>query len=464
MSNWLPDLAKFPGPRYLALVNAIGNAITEGSLHPGSRLPPRRELAYRLGLSVNTIGSAYMEAERRGWVAGEVGRGTYVLTSKAEPDARYFTESRPTDVIDLSVCHPCVDPEQVAPVCGALERMTQGPDFSWMLSCLPVIGLDAHRLAGAEWLSRIGVPAAHDERIILTNGCSHGLLVVLATLAEPGSVIVTEALADHGLISLANVLHLELRGLAIDEFGIRPDAFEAACRAGTVRALVTTPTLSNPTCALMPEDRRRAIAATARRYGVAIVEDDVFRPLVTDCPPPLVSFAPELGYYLTSLTKAALSGLRTGYLLAPEHMVTRLVARVRATSWTACPAPAQIATHMIRDGSLDSLIDIHRKEISARQAIADRFLEIYGHRRHSQGLNVWLPLPAHWRGNDFVAQARHMGVAVISAEPFSVGRQAAPHAVRISIGAAADRRQLEKGLRQLSEILSMRSEPAPLNL
>ncbi|HSK39492.1 MAG TPA: aminotransferase class I/II-fold pyridoxal phosphate-dependent enzyme, partial [Arenibaculum sp.] len=193
-------------------------------------------------------------------------------------------------------------------------------------------------------------------------------------------------------------------------------------------------------------------------------ENDVFRPLVTDCPPPLTSFAPELGYYLTSLTKAALSGLRTGYLLAPEHMVTRLVARVRATSWMACPAPAQIATHLIRDGSLDALIETHRTEISRRQTIVDRFLDGYGHHRHPQGLNVWLPLPAHWRGNDFVAQARQMGVAVTSAEPFSVGRQAPPHAVRISIGAAADRRQLEKGLRQIREILSMRSEPALLNL
>ncbi|HSK40346.1 MAG TPA: GntR family transcriptional regulator, partial [Arenibaculum sp.] len=242
MSNWLPDIGKFPGPRYLALVNAIGNAIAEGSLSPGSRLPPRRELAYRLGLSVNTVGSAYLEAERRGWVVGEVGRGTYVLATKVEPDAGYFMESRPSDVIDLSICRPCVDPEQVAPVCGALERMAQGPDFSWLLSCRPVIGLDIHRRAGAEWLNRIGVPAGH-ERIILTNGCSHGLLVVLATLTEPGNAVLTEALADHGLISLANVLHLELRGLAADEYGILPDAFEAGCRAGNVKVLVTTPTL-----------------------------------------------------------------------------------------------------------------------------------------------------------------------------------------------------------------------------
>ena len=49
-----------------------------GSLPPGSRLPTHRDLADRLGISIHTVSQAYAEAERRGLVAGEVGRGTFV--------------------------------------------------------------------------------------------------------------------------------------------------------------------------------------------------------------------------------------------------------------------------------------------------------------------------------------------------------------------------------------------------
>ena len=42
------------------------------------RLPTHRDLAYRLGVTVGTISRAYSEAERRGLIGGEVGRGTFV--------------------------------------------------------------------------------------------------------------------------------------------------------------------------------------------------------------------------------------------------------------------------------------------------------------------------------------------------------------------------------------------------
>ena len=68
-----------------------------------------------------------------------------------------------------------------------------------------------------------------------------------------------------------------------------PDAFEAACRNGAIKALYTMPTLHNPTTAIMPEDRRRAIAEIAGCHGVAIVEDDVYGFLLDTPPPPIAS-------------------------------------------------------------------------------------------------------------------------------------------------------------------------------
>ena len=38
MTNWTPDLDVRPGPRYLAIAVALGEAIARGELRPGDRL------------------------------------------------------------------------------------------------------------------------------------------------------------------------------------------------------------------------------------------------------------------------------------------------------------------------------------------------------------------------------------------------------------------------------------------
>src|SRR5689334_15595933 len=77
-AEWIPVLPDTSGPRYLAFVQALEKDIDSGDLKPGTRLLPQRDMASQLGLSVGTISKAYAEAESRGLISGEVGRGTFV--------------------------------------------------------------------------------------------------------------------------------------------------------------------------------------------------------------------------------------------------------------------------------------------------------------------------------------------------------------------------------------------------
>src|SRR6478736_74882 len=86
MTDWVPDLEPILGPRYLAFVFALDADITAGRVKPGMRLLPQRDMAQRLGLSVGTVSKAYAEAEQRGLISGEVGRGTFV--QRRRPDQR----------------------------------------------------------------------------------------------------------------------------------------------------------------------------------------------------------------------------------------------------------------------------------------------------------------------------------------------------------------------------------------
>src|SRR5262245_38578284 len=75
---WQPTLPRGAGPLYRAVAGAMARAIGDGVLSAGSRLPPQRDLARSLGVTVMTITRAYGEAARRGLIEATVGRGSFV--------------------------------------------------------------------------------------------------------------------------------------------------------------------------------------------------------------------------------------------------------------------------------------------------------------------------------------------------------------------------------------------------
>jgi DNA-binding transcriptional MocR family regulator len=285
------------------------------------------------------------------------------------------------------------------------------------------------------------------------------MVVLFSTLARPGDVILTEAQTDPGMKDLANLLQLRLQGIPMDDEGIRPEALEAACRSGDARILFLIPTLHNPTTNVMPPERRKAIARLVRAHDLFLVEDDVYGLLPEDRPEPISRALPDRGFYFTSLSKTIAPGLRLGYLAAPRAMGARLASGIRATLWMTAPLLAEIATLWINDGTADRILVQVRRETAARQEMAARILAPFAFRAHRCGYHLWLELPEPWRSEQFVAHARRRGVAVTSPEAFVAGRSPAPHAVRVCLGAAADRARLEQGLTLLKSLLESSPDP-----
>jgi DNA-binding transcriptional MocR family regulator len=271
--------------------------------------------------------------------------------------------------------------------------------------------------------------------------------------------VLSEALTEHGLIGLAEILHFRLEGLPFDDDGLLPGPLDAACAAGGAKALCITPCQANPTVTTMSSERRREVATIARRHGVPVVENDVYGMLPRRAPPPFWTFLPEQTYHLTSLTKCLMSGLRTGYLVAPERAIPALVRSIRASSWMATPLVAEIAARWIDDGTADELVAWQRNELGLRHRTAERLLAGLDFRHHPHSLHLWLTLPEAWRSEELVSEARLRGVAITPAAPFAVNRDVTENAVRISLGGAATAAGIERGLGRLVEILQHHGEP-----
>lgn len=442
--GWLPDLSGRNRVKYLALVEAIADAVAAGDLKPGDRLPAHRDLAWRLGVNTSTITQAYREAARRHLVVGEVGRGTYVLADSAE--ATLFALKAPeqgeaVDVIDLSTNVPAADPEDTA-LADSMTALLRTGETAVLAGYHPPALLRRAAAAGSRWLAERGLPARASD-VIPCAGAQQGLLAVLLALAGPGETVLVEALTFPGMKALARQLRLKLHPLPMDDEGITPEGLEAACRLTAARVAVLVPVLQNPTAATMGAERRAAVADVVRRHGVTVVEDDVYGGLTET--PPLAALLPEAGIVVTGLAKVAAPGLRFGCIAGPSRLLKPVKAEVHATSWPSAPLTLALACRWIEDGTALRRAAWQRAEVEARCRLAERVLG----RNLPRSPHQWVSVSSN--AATAAEQARAAGVEVVPAGVFAVGREV-PAAVRVSLTAARTRRDLVRGLERLAAI------------
>lgn len=435
---------------YTQIVDAIAAAVQRGTLRPGQRLPSQRDLARHLGIALGTVSRAYAEAARRGLISGNVGRGTFV--SSAPLPAVVSPASTRDEVIDLAMNRPSFRGCSSA-FADTLGRISRRNDLSYLLSHQPAAGRLEHRAAGAALIGATGL-AAEPERVIVVNGVQHGLAVVLGALSRPGDLVVTEGINYAGIRLAARIYDLRLVGLPGDSEGLLPEALEEVCRRERPRFLFCTPTMQNPTSATMGAGRRQAIADIVARHNLILIEDDIFG-LMPEAPHlPISALIPERSYYLTGTSKCLSAGIRLGYIMAPPGAGDELIMTAQATNWMASPLMAAIVTEWLNEGEIERIIDANRAEARQRQAVAADRLAGFGYQSHPVGFHLWLQLPDPWRQAEFVMQARSRNIVIPSSEIFAIGRTEIPHAVRISLGAAADLETLRAGLERLTLMIA----------
>jgi DNA-binding transcriptional MocR family regulator len=446
MTIWVPDLSKSNLPSYLSIVEAIGDAIRLGQLRPGDTLPTHRLMADLLGLNVSTITRAYREAAKRRLVGGEVGRGTFVLGVASEA-ALFALQHRPEGgVIDLSLNIPPVAARDLD-LTEALGRLGPGEAARLLHYPSPQDTL-VHQQAAAGWLRRRLVPAG-PEGLVVCAGAQHAMTTAISLFPEREE-IACEALVYPGLKAAARHLQRRLHPMPLDPEGLRPDGFEAACRAG-LRLAVVSPTLHNPTTATMGLERRRQIVAIARKWDVILVEEDVYGLLPEHAPVPLAALAPERVVYLTGLSKTVAPGLRIGYLVMPPGLCERVREVEHRTTWYVSALTLALATRWFDDGTAWRRLLHQRRELAARHRLCRKLLGGFQWRGEPHCPHVWLTGPAGGSA-EFARRALAAGVVVVPSSVFAAGRGAVADGVRISMGAAADRPTLAEALARLAAL------------
>jgi DNA-binding transcriptional MocR family regulator len=357
-----------------------------------------------------------------------------------------------SDWIDLTINRPPSEGcnREVRDTFAALARQS---DLLALLGNQPSAGRLEHRAAAADWIKTTGF-VVQPEQVVICNGVQHGLAVTFGALSKPGDLVLTEELNYPGVRLLEKIYHLRLQGLPMDEQGIRPDMLEQACRTERARFLLCTPTVHNPTAAVMPAERRQKIADIAQRNGLVIVENDIYGFLPSQPILPISALVPETSFYITGTSKCLATGVRIGYVVVPSAALNDVITMVQATTWIAPSLMAEVVSQWIETRCTRKIIDWHRQEIAARQAIARKALSNYSFTSSPVSYHLWLQLPESWQGWDFASEALKRRVLITSGAAFTVGHTQPPNAVRIGLGGDCTRADIDMGLKILADTLS----------
>jgi DNA-binding transcriptional MocR family regulator len=433
MESWLPEKDALKRPRYRSLMEAIEKAIDDGMLQPGDRLPTHRELSYQLGLSVQTVSRAYTRLVEAGHIVGEVGRGSFVRSATDDKVLPFPALRAGGRTLDLALLKPIVTDLHEDAMRRTLRHVAQDLPDEILSSFRASTIANRHVETFDDWLLQCGVTRSGRD-VIPTNGNTSAMTVALMSVAHSGDLIVTETMGHHTLPALCRSLGLRLRGVAMDSQGILPDALDQFCRSEPVKALFVMP-ITGPTSCFMGEERRRDIAALARRHDFAIIENDGWGPLVASpTPAPFAALAPERSYYFSSLTKCLLPGLRVGFLVAPQAATATARERHMVTSWVVTPMMHEIAARWIADGTAKTLLGWQQAALRSRGKLAQTILAEHDVRISPAGLQAWMPCPDIGSEARLVERAREAGILVAPGSTFSIGPLPSRPGVRISLG------------------------------
>lgn len=456
-TKWQPDLSQFPGPKYLALLRALREAIRAGHLPPGAQLPTVRDLAWGIHVTPGTVSRAYQMATQEGLLAATVGRGTFVAARapRLGPTQALFADrdtSAEPGLVDLrSPQLPEVG--QGAAFAEALERLAARRTAHWL--DYPSQRAEAPlRAALCGFLSDRYLGPFAPEDIALTHGGQNALLtVMLCCLRGDRPVVLTEELAYPGIRHAARLARAEVVGVELDEQGLSPAALEAACRRHGAQVLVITPEAQNPTATRMPAARRAEIGEIARRYDLQIIEDDCYSIAESNLPS-LRAIAPERTWYVGSLSKSISAALRFGYVVCPAGMGEAGRLTAQHVSFALALPVSDLVLDLMQSGAAARLRAGVQAAFGERLQVLVNTLGAFDLRWQPGLPFVWLRLPSGWRASTFARMAEADGILLRQADEYALIHGRAPHGVRIAIAGDVPRPSHDAALAKLARLLT----------
>jgi len=460
------------------IYDRLRQAMLDGLLRAGQRLPSTRTLAKDLGVSRLPVLAAYEQLLHERYLEARTGSGTFVRAVLPDESLRVTPGSAPParrPGARRAAPPPPRDEGGLRPFRTSLPALDRFPHALWARTVsrhahrlAPMhmaygdpAGLGALRSAIAEHLRSARAVRCEAEQVLIVSGSQAALRLCATVLVGRGDRVAIEEPGYPGARAALTVEGAEVVPIPVDGEGIDVDALWAA--GDRVRAVYVTPSHQYPLGVSMSAARRLALLDWAARHDAWVLEDDfdseyryVSRPLGA------LQGMDARGrvIYVGTFSKVLFPALRVGYLVVPPALWEAFVAAREALD-VFSPTLYQLAlADFIRDGDFARHLRRMRAVYLDRRnallaGLAEHCGDVLTVHNADAGLHVATLLPDGVDDTEVVAR---MAAARLTAIPLSSCYAAEPRRAGLLLGfGGSDEATLTAATRTLGELLRTRA-------
>lgn len=472
----------------LQIRHLIVQAIDDGRLPLGMRMPSSRELAMHLKVSRNTVVIAYEQLVDQNFLVSRERSGYFVSGLPKHVNARHLASAPVEDDSDrwsarfahrVSSYRNIVKPLdwQSYPYAFIFGQFDPGmfPTNDWRESARAALSvgeinnwardmIDEDDPALIDQLRRQVLPRrgirVRPDEIMMSIGAQHALYLIASLFMKQTTRVGMEEPGYPDARNIFGLLTSNLTPLRVDRHGLIPDAaFEQ-----TELAYVTAGHQC-PTTVVMPLERRQELLRKAREHDIVLIEDDYESGLIpSDAdPPPLKSLDRDNRVlYVGSLSKALAPGLRLGYVVAPATVIRELRALRRLMMRHPPLNNQRVAALFIGLGHYRTHMQRVSSVLTERARMLDRLLPEAlpdcTWLRGEGSTSYWITCPPGCTSAGLAKAARDEGILIEPGDVFSID-QSEGRCFRLGFSSIRTDR-IEAGITRLGRLIArMTSAP-----
>jgi len=461
---------------YEKVASDIGQAIDRGVYPPGSRLPSIRSTRKRYGVSVATVLEAFARLETKGLVEVRPKSGHFVKTgldrASLPGTSRPSPRPAPVSIADIAMEVLSRSKTSRVPLGSSVPQVSTLPLDT--LARLHARAARLHRKRVGEYEDPMGSADLRGalskliaesgalidpSQIVVTNGAQEALNLGLRAVTSPGDVVAVESPVYFGVLQAIEALGLRVLELPTHPAsGVDIDALEKAAQSKSIQACVLCPSFQNPLGFEMSDTNKRLAVSILNRYGVPLIEDDVFGALGLENPRPVTakSFDSNDNVLLcSSFSKTISPGFRLGWIAPGRHL--QAVIRQKFLGNLSTAIIAQLAMVEFLDGNRfrrttqTAAATYAQRLRRMRESVLDRFPDGTTCSSPRGGFFLWVELPARYDSFELFRSAADEGISLSPGRLFSRGNTYR-HCIRLSCG-KIDEERIEKAVRELAKVI-----------
>jgi len=440
---------------------ALRDAIRNGRLTGGERLPSSRELASELGVSRGLVQECYSQLLSEGYLTSQAGSATRVAAGAYPPRAEQPVRPAPPArlIADFQAGVPDLASFPRADWVWATREAcanVEAPDLGYGDSR----GSSVLRTVLAGYLGRVRAAAADPAHLIVSTGFAQGIVLVLRALARSG--VQSVAFEDPGYgsaevsetVAAAATTGLREVHVPVDEHGIDVGALSASGAQG----VVVTPAHQAPTGVVMAAQRRHALVDWARRNDAYVIEDDYDSEFRYDREPVgvLQGLAPDRVVTIGTASKALAPAVRLGWIVAPPQLAAALAAEKRISDRGTSTLDQLALAALLESGRYDRHLRRMRAVYAGRRDALTGALERHAPGVRLTGLAAGFHAVAHLPDSAdeqaVVEAARERGVGLEGMSGFRSTRATTPPQLVLGFGKVAER-AIEPAIAAIADLL-----------